>query len=311
MAYTTILPTARTADDADIPAVELRGLEVTYGSHRVLDGVNLAVRAGQVFALLGPNGAGKTTAIKVMTTLVRPTAGTASVAGHDVVTAARQVRESISLTGQYAAVDERLTGRENLVMMARLLHLSRRVARARADEMLEQVDLMGAADRLAGRYSGGMRRRLDIAASLLAEPKVLFLDEPTTGLDLRSRHQVWERVRDIAAGGATIFLTTQYLEEADRLADRVAVLDRGRIVAEGAAADLKRRLGEAFVELVLVDGSSVRIPTDGSVRHVRETLAEVDGRGLDVARWRLREPTLDDVFLDLTGHDTTTEKEQR
>jgi ABC-2 type transport system ATP-binding protein len=177
--------------------------------------------------------------------------------------------------------------------------------------MLEQVDLMDAADRLAGRYSGGMRRRLDIAASLLGEPKVLFLDEPTTGLDPRSRHKVWQRVRDIAAGGATIFLTTQYLEEADRLADRVAVLDKGRIVAEGTAADLKRGLGEAFVELVLVDGSVVRIPTDGSVTHVRETLAEVERRGLDVARWQLREPTLDDVFLDLTGHDTTTEKEQR
>jgi ABC-2 type transport system ATP-binding protein len=310
MAYTETRSQSREPAASPDAAVEVRGLEVAYGSTPVLRGLDLTVARGELFALLGPNGAGKTTTIKVLATLVRPTAGTARVAGHDVVTGARAVRERISMTGQYAAVDERLTGRENLAMMARLLHLPRRRVRPLVDETLARFDLTDAADRLAGKYSGGMRRRLDLAASLLGAPEVLFLDEPTTGLDPRSRQGLWEMIRDVAARGTTILLTTQYLEEADRLADTIAVLDGGTIVAQGTAAELKSGLGQAFVELVLADASEVRVPTDGSVAHVREVLADVERRGLDVERWQLREPTLDDVFLQLTGHTATTEEQK-
>lgn len=295
--------------DAPGPAIDIRGLEVAFGSTPVLHGLDLTVERGRLFALLGPNGAGKTTTIKVLATLLRPTAGTARVAGHDVVTDARAVRERISMTGQYAAVDERLTGRENLTMMARLLHLPRREVRPLVAETLDRLDLADAADRAVAKYSGGMRRRLDLAASLLGEPEVLFLDEPTTGLDPRSRQGLWEMIRDVAARGTTILLTTQYLEEADRLADEIAMLDDGRIVARGTAAELKGGLGQASVELVLTDASEIRVPTDGSVSHVREVLADVERRGLDVQRWQLREPTLDDVFIHLTGHAATPEEQ--
>ncbi|MFC4554749.1 ABC transporter ATP-binding protein [Georgenia faecalis] len=285
--------------------VEARGLVVRFGSHRVLDGVDLTVPRGGVLALLGPNGAGKTTAVRVLTTVLRPQAGSARVAGADVVREAARVRERIGVTGQEAAVDGKLTGRENLLLMARLRGLTGRDARRRADALLEELDLVEAADRLVERYSGGMRRRVDLAASLLGEPEVLFLDEPTTGLDPRSRQTVWDLVRATAARGTSVLLTTQYLEEADRLADAVAVLDGGRIVAEGTAADLKGTVGEAFVELVLEDASTVRVPTDGSVTDVRRVLGDVLDRRLDVVRWQVRTPTLDEVFLELTAGERT------
>jgi ABC-2 type transport system ATP-binding protein len=287
--------------DDDGGTVRTDGLQVDFGRHRVLDGLDLEVSTGEVLALLGPNGAGKTTTIRVLTTLLRPTGGTATIAGLDVVRDARRVRELFAVTGQDAALDDRLTGAENLRLMARLQHLPRREAAARVDELIATFDLEEARGRLVRTYSGGMRRRLDLAVSLLARPRVLFLDEPTTGLDPRSRQTVWELVRDVAEQGTTILLTTQYLEEADRLADRVAVLDAGHVVAQGTGAELKRGLGAAFVELVLTDASEVRIPTDGSVGHVREVLADVERRGRDVDRWQLREPSLDEVFLALTA----------
>jgi ABC-2 type transport system ATP-binding protein len=286
----------------DDGAVRTEELGVTLGSHQVLDGLDLEVRGGEVLALLGPNGAGKTTTIRVLTTLLRPDRGRATVAGLDVVRDAGRVRELFAVTGQDTALDDRLTGAENLRLMARLNHLPRGDATARVDELIATFDLQEARDRLVRTYSGGMRRRLDLAASLLARPRVLFLDEPTTGLDPRSRQTVWTLVRDVAERGTTILLTTQYLEEADRLADRVAVLDGGRVVAQGTGGELKRGLGAAFVELVLADASELRIPTDGSVAHVREVLADVERRRLHVERWQLREPSLDEVFLALTGH---------
>src|SRR3954470_6154746 len=224
------------------PAIEAIALRKAYGGVHVLDGVDLRVEAGSVFAMLGPNGAGKTTTVRILSTLVAPDAGGARVAGFDVVAQRRQVRRAISLTGQYAAVDELQTGAENLRMMGRLSGLSRAAARGRAAELLERFDLTGAGRRRVATYSGGMRRRLDLAASLVARPAVLFLDEPTTGLDPRSRQALWEVIEELVADGVTVFLTTQYLEEADRLAGRIAVLDRGRVVAEGTAAELKRRV---------------------------------------------------------------------
>jgi ABC-2 type transport system ATP-binding protein len=242
--------------------IETSRLGKAYGGTPVLDGLDLRVSGGSVFALLGPNGAGKTTTVKILSTLVRPDAGRALVAGHDVAAEPNRVRAAISLTGQYAAVDEVLTGRENLRMMARLRHLPGAAGRARADELLAQFDLADAADRRASTYSGGMRRRLDIAMSLVARPVVLFLDEPTTGLDLRSRRDLWATIATLTAEGVTVLLTTQYLEEADQLADRIAVLHEGRIVAEGTSDELKRQVAGEVAEL--------------------------------------RRPTLDDVFLALT-----------
>ncbi|SMF15784.1 ABC-2 type transport system ATP-binding protein [Cellulosimicrobium cellulans J34] len=317
--------------------VHARGLRKSYGSARrpvrVLDGVDLTLHRGEVLAVLGPNGAGKTTTVRILATLLRPDAGTATVAGHDVVRDAARVRGLISLTGQYAAVDEKQTGRENLAMMGRLAHLPRRVVRARVDDLLDAFDLAGAADRRVGEYSGGMRRRLDLAAGLLTRPQVMFLDEPTTGLDPRSRQTMWEVVRAVVADGTSLFLTTQYLEEADQLADRVALVDDGRVVAEGSPSDLKRRVGDARVELTfatseeaarvgstwpgtdahatvpgpgpdVATSSTLRVPTDGSVGHVRDVLAAVAATGAEPERWEVREPTLDDVFLTLTGHAT-------
>ncbi|NLE72713.1 MAG: ATP-binding cassette domain-containing protein [Actinomycetales bacterium] len=283
------------------PMIATHGLHKRYGATHVLAGVDLAADDGTVLALLGPNGAGKTTLVNVLATLLRPDAGRALVGGYDVVREPQRARTVFSLTGQYAAVDDLLTGRENLRLMARLAHLPAATGRRRADELLDAFGLADAADRLVRTYSGGMRRRLDLAVSLLTRPRVIFLDEPTTGLDPRSRGDLWAVVRDVVAGGATVLLTTQYLEEADALADRVAVLDRGTVIAEGTAAELKRRVGPAHLELELADGSVRRLPTDGSVPDARRLLAEVEAAGLPVAHWRLATPTLDDVFLTLTG----------
>ncbi|MDR6867214.1 ABC-2 type transport system ATP-binding protein [Microbacterium resistens] len=286
------------------PAIDVRGLRKGFGDHVVLDGLDLTVRSGEIFALLGANGAGKTTAINILTTLVAPDAGTVRVAGIDATADPIEVKRRISLTGQAASVDEMLTGRENLTMFGRLSGLSARDARARAEELLALFGLVEAGARRVRTYSGGMRRRLDLALSFVVRPEVLFLDEPTTGLDTRSRRDLWEVIRSLADAGTTVFLTTQYLEEADRLADRIAVLDRGRVVALGTAAELKSRVGDESVEVVDGDGAVVRsVPTDGSVAGVRAALDAVSAGGAD-GLVRLRQPTLDDVFLSLTSDNT-------
>ncbi|CAM3104823.1 ATP-binding cassette domain-containing protein [Stackebrandtia soli] len=293
------------------PIVEVAGLRKRYGTTNVLDGIDFAIPRGSVFSLLGPNGAGKTTAVNILSTLTRPSGGTARVDGNDVVANAAAVRRAISLTGQFATVDDLLTGRENLVMMARLLRLSRRDSKARAATLLDRFDLADAADRRASTYSGGMKRRLDIAISMLARPTVLFLDEPTTGLDPRSRQGVWEFVRELVDDGVTVLLTTQYLDEADQLADRIAVLDHGRIIAEGTPTELKRAVGTDLIDIRYADGTNATIPTDGSVAHLRTALADAEATGV-VASVGLRSPSLDDVFLTLTGHpaDTTPNAEE-
>jgi len=283
-----------------MPVISARGLRKAYGDLVVLDGVDLDVERGHVLALLGPNGAGKTTIVRILATLLAPDAGTAHVAGHDVLSDPTQVRAAISLTGQDVALDDLLTGEENMRLMARLAHVPRAEVRSRSAELLEQFGLTDAARRLVRTYSGGMRRRLDLAVSLLGRPQVLFLDEPTTGLDPRSRNELWDVIRGAVAAGATVLLTTQYLEEADQLADRVAVIDHGRIIAQGTADELKAAVGSAHVELVLRDGTVQRLATDGSVADVRRLLGDVELRRLDVAGWQVRTPTLDDVFLTLT-----------
>jgi ABC-2 type transport system ATP-binding protein len=304
-------------------AIEAAGLEKSYGTLRVLDGVDLEIPRGSVLALLGPNGAGKTTTVRILATLVRADAGRVRVAGFDVVADRRQVRRHISLTGQYAAVDELQTGEENLRMMGRLAGLPGPAARRRAAELLERFDLTGAARRTVSTWSGGMRRRLDLAAGLVGEPSVLFLDEPTTGLDPRSRQEVWQVVTGLAASGVTVFLTTQYLEEADRLADRVAVLDGGRVVAEGTPAQLKEQVAGQRLDLVAADAAAfdalgrrlvgrvvgrdpgrltIGVATDGSAAHVRALLDEVDPARRAVDRFAVHSATLDDVYLALTGH---------
>ncbi|MFF8280224.1 ATP-binding cassette domain-containing protein [Streptomyces lateritius] len=302
------------------PAVETTGLRKAYGDLPVLESLDLRVEEGTVFALLGPNGAGKTTTVRILATLTRPDAGHARVAGYDVVAERSRVRRAISLTGQFAAVDEMQTGAENLRMTARLSGLSRPAAGRRAAELLERFGLADAGGRRVKTYSGGMRRRLDLAAGLVRDPgqtAVVFLDEPTTGLDPRSRQELWEIVRDLSDGGTTVFLTTQYLEEADRLADRVAVMDAGRILAEGTAQDLKSRVAGHRLDLVLRDRESylrltgravhhspesltLGIPTDGSAREVRALLDALDPDRTDVVRFALHTATLDDVFLTLT-----------
>jgi ABC-2 type transport system ATP-binding protein len=286
------------------PMILVRALSKSYGPTTVLDGVNLEVAPGQVLGLLGPNGAGKTTIVSILATLVRPDAGTVRVAGHDVVTEAVRVREVISLTGQFTAVDDLLTGRENLRLMAQLAHLGTADGRRRADELLELFGLADAAGRLAKTYSGGMRRRLDLAIGLLTRPQVMFLDEPTTGLDPRSRTELWAVIREVVSAGTTVLLTTQYLAEADELADRVIVLDKGTVLADGTAADLKRGVGTAHVELTTVGGRTERIATDGSVADVHRILGELRSRGEPVEHWEISVPTLDDVFLALTGAPT-------
>jgi ABC-2 type transport system ATP-binding protein len=306
-------------------AIEAGGLVKVYGSTRALDGLDLQVEAGSILGMLGPNGAGKTTTVRVLSTLLRPDRGVARVAGFDVVAEAGQVRRRIGLTGQYAALDESLTGRSNLIMVGQLCRLPRKRARQRAAELLEQFDLAGAADRGVKTYSGGMRRRLDLAASLVAGPSVLFLDEPTTGLDLRSRMVTWDAVRALAAGGTTVMLTTQQLDEADQLADRIAVVDRGRVIAEGTSAELKNKVGGERVLLTvapqsdlatardvlarLADGPphldaaqrSVEAPVVGGARRMPEIVRELDAAGVLLDDLGIRRPSLDDVFLTLTG----------
>ena len=300
--------------------VNARGLRKSFGGKVVLDGVDLDVATGVIFALLGPNGAGKTTLIRILATLIRPDAGTVTVAGHDLLADPVAVKRAISLTGQYAAVDEMLTGEENLRMMARLLHLAPRAAEARSAELLAEFGLLDARARLVKTYSGGMRRRLDLAISMIVRPRLLFLDEPTTGLDPRSREQLWGTVRGLADQGVTVLLTTQYLEEADQLADRIAMLDRGRIVARGTADQLKSSLGGEVVRLHFADGDGYRralgalailradqrlrtieVGTDGSAASVHDLLGALRTAGAPASRVSVGRPSLDDVFRSLTG----------
>ena len=282
-------------------AIDVRGLRKRFGARTVLDDLEFSVGDGEIFALLGPNGAGKTTAINILTTLLRADGGTARVCGFEVSDEPVPVRQRIGLTGQSAAVDEALSATENLVMFGRLAGLDRGAARRRAADLAAQFDLAESASRPVRTFSGGMRRRLDLALSFVVTPEVLFLDEPTTGLDTRSRRHLWELIRAVAAGGTTVLLTTQYLEEADRLADRIAVLHEGRIVAIGTAAQLKARIGGARVDLLGEDGEPRRsVHTDGSVTGLRRALDELDEAGLD-GTVVLHQPSLDDVFLALTS----------
>ncbi|MGN6333047.1 MAG: ATP-binding cassette domain-containing protein [Motilibacteraceae bacterium] len=307
-------------------AIVAEGLVKQYGEVRALDGVDLAVPEGTVLGLLGPNGAGKTTTVRVLTTLLRPDVGRAWVAGIDVVERPKEVRRVMGLSGQYAAVDEYLTGRENLEMVGNLYHLGRRSSRARAGELLEQFSLSDAADRPVKTYSGGMRRRLDLAGALVADPVVLFLDEPTTGLDPRSRNDLWEVIRGLVAGGTTLLLTTQYMEEAEQLADNIVVIDRGTIIAEGTADQLKLQVGGERLEVVVSDAArlaearelvsrvgsgdpttdehvhQVSVPVSTGTAALREALQLLDVAGIEIGDVALRRPTLDDVFLTLTGH---------
>jgi ABC-2 type transport system ATP-binding protein len=315
-------------DEVDGAGIVARGLKKSFGSVLALDGVDLEVPRGTVLGLLGPNGAGKTTAVKILTTLLLPDEGEARVAGFDVVRQQEQLRAAIGLAGQYAAVDEHLTGRENIDLVGRLYHLPRDEIRRRTGELLERFDLVGAADRPVKTYSGGMRRRLDLGASLVGRPQVLFLDEPTTGLDIRSRLDLWEVIRQLVAEGTTLLLTTQYLEEADVLADRIAVIDRGKVIAEGTADELKAHVGGEVLEVVVRDRSRVRdaaaavvevaggaasqtqideaegrvaVTVRGDASVVVDVVRRLDREGIEVADLGVHKPTLDDVFLALTG----------
>jgi ABC-2 type transport system ATP-binding protein len=305
-------------------AVETRALQKSFGDVQALAGVDLTVETGSVFGLLGPNGAGKTTAVRILTTLLNPDGGSATVTGLDVVRDAARVRERIGLAGQYAAVDENLTGFENLELVGRLYHLGRRVSRERARELLELFELADAGARLASTYSGGMRRRLDLAAALVARPPVLFLDEPTTGLDLRSRLGLWDAIEALVAEGNTVLLTTQYLDEADRLAERIAVIDHGRVIAEGTPRELKEDVGGDRLEIRLeqrgrdqeasdalepiaderpfCEDGTLRVPLRDRRGAIAEAVRRLDEVGIGIDDIAVREPTLDDVFLKLTGH---------
>lgn len=306
-------------------AIEVNNLGKSYGEIKALDGVSLEVRAGTILGLLGPNGAGKTTLVRVLTTLLKPDSGQAKVMDLDVVHAAQELRAIIGLSGQYAALDENLTGRENLELVGKLYHLKSADVKARAAELLEQFGLTDAADRTVKTYSGGMRKRLDLAASLVGRPKVLFLDEPTTGLDLPSRLGMWKIIKALVADGTTLLLTTQYLEEADQLADKIAVVDHGRIIAEGTAEQLKNQIGADVLE-ILVDKADIQaaimaiaglgvgkatvnqdtgwisLPVLGGTSVLAETIRRLDATGIKVLDILQRRPTLDDVFLKLTGH---------
>ena len=305
------------------PAIAARGVSKSFGEHRVLDQVGLTVGEGTIFSLLGPNGAGKTTMVRILSTLIPADAGDITVAGHDVRTEPAGVRAAIGVTGQFSAVDNLLTGAENLRLMADLRHLGRRTGSRRVSELLERFDLSDAADRPLSTYSGGMRRRLDLAMTLVGDPRLIFLDEPTTGLDPRSRRTMWQIIGELVADGVTILLTTQYLDEADRLADRIAVLDRGRIVAEGTPAELKRRIPGGHVTLQFADPPALRqaaalldvalpegdklvlqVPGDGTLASLRGLLAQLDDAGVDVEDLSIHTPDLDDVFFAVTSRST-------
>jgi ABC-2 type transport system ATP-binding protein len=307
-------------------AIAASGLRKAYGNKSVLDGIDLQVPAGTVFSLLGPNGAGKTTTVNILTTLARADGGTARVAGHDIASQTKAVRAAIGVTGQFAAVDELLTGQENLELIADLKHISRRDARRVITGLLGRFDLTDSAQKLVSTYSGGMRRKLDLAMTLVGKPQVIFLDEPTTGLDPRSRRTMWDIVRGLAADGVTIFLTTQYLEEADQLADQVAVLDHGRIIAQGTPADLKRQVPGSHIQLRFTSTSeldaaarilpgstpdeenlTLQVPGDGGVKALQALLAQLDEHSVNAEELSVHTPDLDDVFLALTGRTDTKE----
>jgi ABC-2 type transport system ATP-binding protein len=302
------------------PAIRASTLRKSFGDQVVLDGIDLEVPEGTIFALLGPNGAGKTTTVQILSTLIGADGGEVRVAGHDVARDPDSVRAAIGVTGQFSAVDNLLTGEENLILMADLRHLGRREGRRRAAELLKRFDLVEAAKKPTATYSGGMRRRLDLAMGLVGDPRIVFLDEPTSGLDPRSRRTMWQIIRDLVAGGVTIFLTTQYLEEADQLADRIALLDHGRLVAEGTPDQLKRRIPGGHISVQFADpqalesaartlGASTRddealtvqVPSDGGVRSLRALLDRLDGASIGVEGLSIHTPDLDDVFLALTG----------
>ncbi|PWK67727.1 ABC-2 type transport system ATP-binding protein [Streptomyces sp. CG 926] len=307
-------------------AIYAEGLVKTFGDVRALDGVDLDVPEGTVLGLLGPNGAGKTTAVRVLTTLLRPDSGKAVVAGMDVLEHPDEVRRAIGLSGQFAAVDEYLTGRENLQMVGRLYQMKAKAAKVRAAELLERFNLSDAADRTAKTYSGGMRRRLDLAAALVVSPPVMFMDEPTTGLDPRNRQQLWGIIQELVAGGTTLLLTTQYLEEADHLAHDICVVDHGKVIARGTSDQLKARTGGERVEVVVHERQHITtarevlagfgkgettveehtrkltVPVSGGAKLLAEVIRELDGRGIEIDDIGLRRPTLDDVFISLTGH---------
>jgi daunorubicin resistance ABC transporter ATP-binding subunit len=310
-------------------AIEVEGLTKRFGSVVALGGIDFQVPAATIFGLLGPNGAGKTTAIRILTTILTPDEGRAEILGHDVVQEAEAVRYRIGLAGQFAAVDPNLTGQENLRLVGKLAQMPRQAIGARADELLQLFDLSGAADRPVRTYSGGMRRRLDVAAALVQRPPVLFLDEPTTGLDLQSRNALWDTIRELVSEGTTVLLTTQYLEEADRLASRVAVVDVGKVIAEGTPGELKSNLGDTVIEIGMpgevealraqaalaalngepeLEGTTLRLTSD-SPRVLMDMLRTLDGQGLSPSSLTVRDPSLDDVFLALTGHhaEPTTE----
>ena len=314
-------------------AIETKGLVKVFGENRAVDGVDLRIAPGMVFGLLGPNGAGKTTTIRMLATLLRPDGGSATVLGHDVISEADKVRSRVSMTGQYASVDEDLTGTENLVMLARLLGFDRDAAKARSAELLDAFGLADAADRQIKNYSGGMRRRIDVAASIVVAPDLIFLDEPTTGLDPRSRNQVWNVVRALVADGTTVLLTTQYLDEADQLADRIAVIDHGKVIAEGTSSELKASVGAGALHVRVSEpeqaeraeqmlaaslGGEVTLESDGislSARaddpnRVAALLTELNSAGVEVTEFSLGQPSLDEVFLALTGHPVEEEVER-
>ena len=312
-------------------AIAAKNICKSYGKLKVLEGINLSVEKGTVLALLGPNGAGKTTMVKIRSTLISADSGKASIEGYDVETNPDEVRKVIGLTGQYAAVDELLNGRENLRMMGRLYHLSKADTNRRAEELLDQFELTDAAKRSVKTYSGGMRRRLDLAASLIAQPPVVFLDEPTTGLDPRSRLAMWDIIKKLVAGGSTILLTTQYLEEADILADRIVVIDGGKVIAEGTSDELKGKVGKERAEFVMSNqkdfevakgifsgkglqveeqNKSISLPHVGGVKSLRQMLEKLETSNIRVESLSLHKPTLDDVFMQLTGHEASKTEEE-
>jgi len=318
-----------TTTSAARPAIAVTGLQKSFGDKVVLDSIDLTVEEGTIFALLGPNGAGKTTAVHIMSTLIPADGGEVTIAGHDVVREADAVRAAIGVTGQFSAVDNLLTGEENLLLMSDLLHLGRAEGRRRAAALLDQFGLTDAARKSASTYSGGMLRRLDLAMTLVGNPRLIFLDEPTTGLDPRSRRTMWQTIRDLAAQGVTIFLTTQYLEEADQLSDRIALLDHGRIVAEGSAAELKRRIPGGHIQLEFETAAelesaervlgavgrddeslSLQVPSDGDIPALRALLDRLDDSSVKVERLSIHTPDLDDVFFAFTSHPATQKASQ-